>query len=226
MKKIVALQLIVFLMISCGLFTTSDQKLETQVAHAISQTETQKPIVSTPTYSKTILAIQILPTEKVIAIVSQTSSPTVTPIKFIPTSTFLPMDLPFIVNNWQILITRIEIREELNFYNEVMTAKGRFAILIMSVTNIGSFTDSFVGSHGLFDIVDDKNIRYEEDIVASFEAAVSLYNMQGVEGLDIEPGMAKTLISAYDISESSEHYILVPGIIAETFQGIVSLEIP
>ena len=157
-----------------------------------------------------------------LAIFTSTPVPT---IEIIPTATYFPVGSPFVINNWQIQVVKVELLEEIPFYNKINVADGRFALLFMSVTNTGNKKDSFVSPHGKLDIVDSEFNRFEEDTVASFEAEV-MYNQEPGESLDIAPGETRSLIFVYDISDQSEYYLLVPGILIENFRGKVLLEIP
>ena len=156
-----------------------------------------------------------------------TPQPTYTPIPTktpVPTATPLPAGSVINMKGWQVQVVRVEILDEIVFYDQVRRAEGRLALLFLSVTNIGTQTESFIGTHGFVDIVDANSRRFEEDSVASFEAQV-MYN-QEMEGSSIDPGETRNVIVVYDISEQSDYYLLVPGILAGEFSGKVLLDVP
>lgn len=155
----------------------------------------------------------------------QATAPMVIPPTLVVTATPLPSGSSFIVNHWQVQVTRVELTEQTEFYGEITQAAGRFLILFLSVTNIGETTDSFIGTHGYIDVMDASYRRFEEDSVASFRVQTA-YNMPVGAGLDIAPMSTVVIAVVYDISEQSDYYLLVPGILANQFSGNVLIDIP
>lgn len=160
---------------------------------------------------------------------TNTSAPSIT-----PTNTTIPDLLatpftsggPILVNNWLIEINRIEFLDELTFYDRVRrNEKGRFVVLLLSVSNVGQNKDDFVGTHGYLDIFDAESNVYEENFEASFEAQVMFDQDIGV-GLDIEPGETRNYMVVYDISDQSDYYIFSPGYLVEKISGNLELIFP
>jgi hypothetical protein len=160
---------------------------------------------------------------------TSTFVPTITPTHIENpdlTVTSIPSGGPILVNNWLIEIDKIEILEELIFYDEVRrNENGRFVVLFLLVSNVGQNKDDFVGSHAYLDIVDAESRLYEESAATSFIARV-MYNQELGGGLGIEPGMTRNYIVVYDISEQSDYYHFSPGNLAEKISGNLELNIP
>jgi hypothetical protein len=150
--------------------------------------------------------------------------PTPTVYVPVPTETPLPPDSTIKIQNWQIQVVKVDTVEQINFQGEIRKANGRFALLYLSVTNVGNVTNTFVGTFSYLDIVDNNFVRYEEDFVASFEAQVQK-NMD-MNGFQIAPGETRTVLVVYDISKDGDSYYLEPGLLEKEFKGKVSLEVP
>lgn len=144
-----------------------------------------------------------------------TDTPTVTP-------TPLPVGSYLVVENWRIQIERIETAQSITFNDKVEIASGRFALLFMSVTNLGLSPDTFV-SIGTIEIQDASGQRYMADTMTTMYAEFQ-YDTDISAG--INPNATKHVVAVFDISEESDSYLLVPGTLAPPNEARVLLDIP
>jgi hypothetical protein len=150
-----------------------------------------------------------------------TAIPTSTPT---PTATPLPAGAPLFIGNWGIVVDRVEIAASLTSSYSGLTEKpaGRFALVFMRITNRGLSPDTFV-AYGDIEIKDASGRLSEENFLAS-SYAQSQYNTD--IGANINPDETVHIVAVFDISLSSEYYLLVPGTLAvETYTGVL-LPIP
>lgn len=152
------------------------------------------------------------------------TTPTPSPIP--PTATATPTPLPvgstITVNNWQIRVTNVVIADSLSSYGKTEKARGRFAILFLTITNKGYSPDTFVPV-GILEIRDASGRAFVENAVAT---AYAMFNYNTDIGADINPDASANVVAVFDISKTSPRYVLTPGELAGSSSGSVLLDIP
>jgi hypothetical protein len=152
--------------------------------------------------------------------VSPTPFPTL-----VPTPTPLPSGSPIIVDKWEIRVDRILTAERLEsgYSDSLEKARGRFALVFMDVTNRGFSPRTFVG-FGHIEILDATGRTYEEEALAS---AYAMDKYQTDIAADINPDETVHVVSVFDISERSDSYVLIPGLLAsESSARALLLSVP
>jgi hypothetical protein len=134
----------------------------------------------------------------------------------------MPTGNSMIVDGWEIRVEKILTAETLSYEGSVEKAAGRFALLFLAVTNRGLSPNTFV-AFGSLEIEDAEGRRYEEDFVASTYAMFQ-YNTD--IGAEINPDSTAHIVAVFDILEESDSYLLVPGLLAESSEGRIVLNIP
>lgn len=160
---------------------------------------------------------EVTPTPQVLP----TDAPLPTPL---PTPMALPAGSSIMVGDWQIQVSRVEFAETMSasYTDRVEKAAGRFAIVFMSVTNRGLSPDTFTG-YGDLEIQDAEGIHYKEHPVASLLA----HDVYGTDlAVDVNPDATANVAMVFDISKESAYYVLVPGLLADSYGASVMLDIP
>ena len=127
-------------------------------------------------------------------------------------------------NVWDLKVSNIEITNSIKFGTSedlTETAYGRFAVIFMDVTNRGLSPESFSATFTL-QIKDASDKKYGENVHASSNAK---YNNDAY-CLHINPDQTHNCVFVFDISPQSEHYILVPGDMADKNNPGLLLNIP
>jgi len=121
-----------------------------------------------------------------------------------PTFSVFPIGSDLNYQNWSIHIDRIETKHSIQFTaSPDYPTKGRFAILHLTVTNTGDTTVYFLPS--LETAIFDAETYYMCDFVLSSEESV----LEGIAPQEeIGPHQTGLILAVYDISSSSESYLL------------------
>jgi hypothetical protein len=136
-----------------------------------------------------------------------------------------PSGSPIIVDKWEIRVNRILTAERLEsaYSDSLEKARGRFALVFMDVTNRGFSPRTFVG-FGHIEIQDATGRTYEENTLASTYA---MDKYQTDIPADINPDETVRVVSVFDISEQSDSYVLIPGLLAsESSARALLLSVP
>jgi len=151
-------------------------------------------------------------------------TPMPSPIPPTPTATAtpLPVGSTITVDNWQIRVTNVVIADSLSSHGNTEKARGRFAILFLTIANKGYSPDTFVAV-GRLVIRDASGRAFVENVVAT---AYAMFNYNADIGADINPDASANVVAVFDISKSSPLYVLAPGQLAGSSSGSVLLDIP
>lgn len=139
-----------------------------------------------------------------------------------PTATSLPLGSSIDINNWEIKVEKVITTPNISAFNKTEKARGRFALVFMSITNHGYSPDTFV-AFGNVDIMDAGGDRFEENSVASFDAQLQ-YNTD--LGANINPDSTAHVVTAFDISLDSPYYLLIPGSLVSQNSTSLLLDVP
>jgi len=190
----------------------------------IPATETPAPTRVPPTPTATrALSVAAATNTRVIPI-STPVPPTPTRPVLTPAPTHISASGTMTVDNWEIRVERIETTGTIAspYDDDMYKAAGRFALVFMAVTNRGLRPDTFV-AFGTVGVQDAEGRQYEEDPVVGV-MAMGIYNTE--IGANINPDATEHVVVAYDISTQSAWYRLVPGSLADSYQGNIALSIP
>lgn len=185
-------------------------------------THTNTPVVSSTDTPTLVVPPTIMPTPEM----------TMPPTASIPTPTFtaLPAEVPtssvegsMMVDNWEIRVNRIEFAEKITgISGNIEKAAGRFAIVFLTVTNLGLSNDTFV-AFGSLEIQNSEGRTYDENFVASGYAS---YGYGSESGLVLNPDETGHMLAVFDIPKQSDTYTLIPGNLAKKSTGSILLNIP
>ncbi len=155
--------------------------------------------------------------------------PTATRIPtLVPTATAFPVGSAIVFERdnekWHIEVERIEIVQRIasDFSSGVEKAAGRFAVLIVRATNLGTSSEYFIPT-GLMDIVDASGTRTEENGMASLYAHDTYVPRSYGE---VSPDATTRAVIVYDVSTSSAYYRLVSGSLAQWSDASLLLDMP
>jgi len=138
----------------------------------------------------------------------------------IPTATSYPIGSSIIIDKWQIKVNKIITVPSVSYNNMLEKAGGRFALVFMSVTNRDLSPKPFVAFE-FVEIQDANGQKYDENSTAS-EYAQEQYKTD-IEGAIINPDTTQNVVAAFDISNASAYYLLVPGLLSSVQKNIESL---
>ena len=187
-------------------------------------TSTPLPTRAPPTATRTrVISAAVATHTRVISISTPIPS---TPTRLVPTqtATLIAASGTMTVDNWEIRVERIETADTITspYSDDMYKAAGRFVLVFIAVTNRGLRPDTFV-AFGTVDVQDAEGRQYEEDFVVG-AIAMGIYNTD--IGASINPDDTKHVVVAYDISQQSAWYRLVPGSLADSHSGNIALSIP
>ena len=190
----------------------------------LTSTSTPKP-TDTPEPTPTNTSV-VLPTSTATSVISPTDTPistvSTTETPFPEEDLHLRFGEMLTVDNWEIRVERVEARDQMTFHEQLRKPAGRFALIFMTVTNLGLSPDTFV-AFGTVEIQDGGGSTFDEDSVISFWAEVEY---ETDIGANINPDDTAFVVAAYDIPNRSDTYTLIPGRLAKQSTGSILLDIP
>ena len=137
----------------------------------------------------------------------------------IPTATAYPLGSSIVIEKWQIKVNKIITVPGVSYNNMLEKAAGRFALVFMTVTNLDLSPQAF-DAFFITQIQDANGQTYDENTVAS-EYAQEQYKTD-IFSL-VNPDATQNVVAAFDISNESAYYLLVPGLLPSVHKNIESL---
>jgi hypothetical protein len=165
------------------------------------------------------LSSVIKPLENACGLGATSFNPTPFPTP-IPTATAHPLGSSIVIEKWQIKVNKIITVPSISYNNMLEKAAGRFALVFMTVTNRDLSPQPFVAFE-VVEIQDANGQTYDENTIAS-DYAQEQYKTDN-EGTLINPDSTQNVVAAFDISNGSAYYLLVPGLLPSVNKNIESL---
>lgn len=155
-----------------------------------------------------------------------TLSPTQPPVPtLVPTPAPTPLPGKLSVNSWEVEIEEIQTTDAItsSALNAVEKASGKFAVLILSVKNVGRSPDSF-SDIGILQLQDPAGRTYESNMNATLFA---LTNAQYGVGL-ANPDQVARSIAVFDVPVDVTSFTLIPAgvLVSSNASGNIPFEIP
>lgn len=133
-----------------------------------------------------------------------------------PLPTVAPLPGKIDVDQWELVITRVESLPGLNSDQHIV-------VIFATLTNYGS-EGTFSPRHTL-ELTDAKGRRYSEDLAATFNAQ-DRYGIDTYADVSMPPDSTAEVLYAYVAPASERTFTIVPGAMVSSWSGNITFSLP